>query len=201
MMYIYAALLLHSFGQKVDEDSVKKILVATGGNVDEARVRALVASLADVNIDEAIKMYSLAAQNPRFKNQWDQLYWKVIGLERHQQEKIAHVTPAISIARLTFVPFLLYFVMLLIHVGINPFAHPEPVLWVGLPLVVLGGFMIALASVRSHNRLWSMLFNNPEATATPVSRLLMTIGGWTLVLLPYSLLFISATVRLLDAIP
>ncbi len=55
MKYVYAALLLHSSGQKIDEESVKKIISATGGEVDEARVKALVASLADVNIDEALK--------------------------------------------------------------------------------------------------------------------------------------------------
>jgi large subunit ribosomal protein L12 len=55
MKYVYAALLLHSSGQSIDEESLKKIISATGGEVDEARVKALVASLAEVNIDEALK--------------------------------------------------------------------------------------------------------------------------------------------------
>jgi large subunit ribosomal protein L12 len=55
MKYVYAALLLHSSGQNIDEESLKKIMSATGGEVDEARVKALVASLAEVNIDEALK--------------------------------------------------------------------------------------------------------------------------------------------------
>ncbi len=55
MKYIYAALLLHSAGQKVDEEKVRKVLEATGGEVDEVRVQALVAALEEVNIDEAIK--------------------------------------------------------------------------------------------------------------------------------------------------
>jgi large subunit ribosomal protein L12 len=55
LKYVYAALLLHSAGQKIDEDSLKKIISATGGEVDEARVKALVASLSEVNIDEALK--------------------------------------------------------------------------------------------------------------------------------------------------
>ena len=56
MEYVYAALLLHATNKKIDEESVKKIIASIGGPVDEARVKALVASLSEINIDEAIKM-------------------------------------------------------------------------------------------------------------------------------------------------
>ena len=55
MEYIYAAMLLHKAGQKVEEASVKKVLEAAGVSADDARVKALCASLEGVNIDEAIK--------------------------------------------------------------------------------------------------------------------------------------------------
>ena len=55
MEYIYSAMLLHSAGQPITEDHIKKILTAAGVKPDEARVKALVASLEGVNIDEAIK--------------------------------------------------------------------------------------------------------------------------------------------------
>jgi len=55
MEYIYAAMLLHKAGQEVKEESIKKVLEAAGVKVDEARVKALVASLDGVNIDEAIE--------------------------------------------------------------------------------------------------------------------------------------------------
>ena len=55
MEYVYAAMLLHKAGQKVDESSVKKVLEAAGVKIDDARVKALVASLEGVNIDEAIE--------------------------------------------------------------------------------------------------------------------------------------------------
>ena len=54
MEYVYSALLLHSAGKKVDEASVTSILKAAGVHVNDARVKALVASLEGVNIDEAI---------------------------------------------------------------------------------------------------------------------------------------------------
>jgi large subunit ribosomal protein L12 len=55
MEYVYAAMLLHKAGQKVDETNVKKVLDAAGVKTDEARVKALVAALEGVNIDEAIE--------------------------------------------------------------------------------------------------------------------------------------------------
>ena len=55
MEYVYSAMLLHSAGQPINEDTVKKVLTAAGVKVDATRVKALVASLEGVNIDEAIK--------------------------------------------------------------------------------------------------------------------------------------------------
>jgi len=55
MEYIYAAMLIHKAGGKVDEATVKKVLEAAGVKVEDARVKALVASLEGVNIEEAIQ--------------------------------------------------------------------------------------------------------------------------------------------------
>ncbi|NIW10564.1 MAG: 50S ribosomal protein P1, partial [Gammaproteobacteria bacterium] len=42
-------------GKPVDDKSLTKVLTAAGINADPVRVKALVASLAEVNIDEALK--------------------------------------------------------------------------------------------------------------------------------------------------
>ena len=55
MENIYAAMLLHKAGKPIDEASVTKVLEAAGLTVDAVQVKALVASLSEVNIDEAIK--------------------------------------------------------------------------------------------------------------------------------------------------
>ncbi|MEM2971006.1 MAG: 50S ribosomal protein P1 [Candidatus Bathyarchaeia archaeon] len=55
MEYIYAAMLLHKAGKEINEENLTQVLTAAGINVDAVRVKALVASLAEVNIDEAIK--------------------------------------------------------------------------------------------------------------------------------------------------
>ncbi len=55
MEYIYAAMLLHKAGKEINEENLTQVLTAAGVNVDAVRVKALVASLAEVNIDEVIK--------------------------------------------------------------------------------------------------------------------------------------------------
>ena len=61
MEYVYASLLLHSVGKKIDESGLASVLKATGANVDEARVKAMVAALEGVNIEEAIKSAAVPA--------------------------------------------------------------------------------------------------------------------------------------------
>ena len=55
MEYVYAAMLLHKAGKEIDEKNLADVLEAAGVNTDPVRVKALVASLAEVDIDEAIK--------------------------------------------------------------------------------------------------------------------------------------------------
>ncbi|MBI2653040.1 50S ribosomal protein P1 [Candidatus Woesearchaeota archaeon] len=55
MEYIYAAMLLHKAGQKIEEASIKRVLESVHVKVDDARAKALVAALEGVNIDEAIE--------------------------------------------------------------------------------------------------------------------------------------------------
>ena len=60
MEYVYAALMLHKLQKDVTEENVTSVVNATGAEVNEAQVKALVASLADVNIEEAIKAAPVA---------------------------------------------------------------------------------------------------------------------------------------------
>ncbi|MCS7096226.1 MAG: 50S ribosomal protein P1 [Candidatus Bathyarchaeota archaeon] len=55
MEYLYAALLLYKAGKEINEENLTNVLTAAGINADAVRVKALVASLAEVNIDEVIK--------------------------------------------------------------------------------------------------------------------------------------------------
>jgi large subunit ribosomal protein L12 len=60
MEYVYAALLLHKLKQNITEDSVKNIVKAAGVTPDDVRVKAMVAALSEVNIEEALKAAPVA---------------------------------------------------------------------------------------------------------------------------------------------
>ena len=65
MEYIYTAMLLHSGGKKITEESVEKVLKAAGIEPDASRIKALTASLEGVNIDEAIsKGFAMPSAQP-----------------------------------------------------------------------------------------------------------------------------------------
>jgi large subunit ribosomal protein L12 len=55
MEYVYAAMLLHKAGKKINQKNLSQVLTAVGIKADDVRVKALIASLAEVDIDEAIK--------------------------------------------------------------------------------------------------------------------------------------------------
>ena len=55
MEYVHAAILLHKAGKQINEDSLNQVLTAAGITADPVRIKALVASLAEVNIDDALK--------------------------------------------------------------------------------------------------------------------------------------------------
>jgi len=64
MEYIYAALLLHKLGKEVSEDNVKKVVAATGVDVDESKVKSLVASLKGVDIESELAKASSVSSAP-----------------------------------------------------------------------------------------------------------------------------------------
>ncbi|TFG95844.1 50S ribosomal protein P1 [Candidatus Thorarchaeota archaeon] len=55
MEYVYAALLLHKAGGKLTAKAMEDVLTAAGSTPDKGRVKALLAALKDVDIDEALK--------------------------------------------------------------------------------------------------------------------------------------------------
>ena len=61
MEYVYAALMLHKLKKEITEENVTSIIKASGAELNEAKVKSLVASLADVNIEDAIKAAPVVA--------------------------------------------------------------------------------------------------------------------------------------------
>ena len=64
MEYIYAAMILHSAEKDINEENVKSIIEAAGIEADDARIKALIAALEDVDIDEAMETTAMAAAAP-----------------------------------------------------------------------------------------------------------------------------------------
>ena len=54
MEYVYAALLLHKLGQPVNESNMTKVISATGAQVDEAKIKILLAALNGVDIESEL---------------------------------------------------------------------------------------------------------------------------------------------------
>lgn len=64
MEYIYGALLLHKLGHHVTEESLKKVITATGTHADEAKVKTLIAGLHGVDIKAELENASAIAAAP-----------------------------------------------------------------------------------------------------------------------------------------
>ena len=64
MEYIYAALLLHKTGQKVNEENLRNVIEASGAEIDESKIKSLVVSLKGVDIDKELESASLVSAAP-----------------------------------------------------------------------------------------------------------------------------------------
>ena len=64
MENIYAALMLHKLGKEVNEESLKGVLTAAGAEIDDSKVKSLIASLKGVDIAKELESASLVAAAP-----------------------------------------------------------------------------------------------------------------------------------------
>lgn len=55
MEIIYSCMLLHKAGKEITAESVKKVLESVGIQKDDGQIKAVVAALANVDIEKAIK--------------------------------------------------------------------------------------------------------------------------------------------------
>ncbi|HLO34145.1 MAG TPA: hypothetical protein VK249_33680 [Anaerolineales bacterium] len=145
--------------------------------------------------EEALAIYQQLAGKTRNSKEFDHIYKQIVRLEGLQNEKIRYVAPTSSITRLTFGWPLLYLSLALVQTGLNPFAHPMFYLWLGLPLVILGSFLLSLAEVRSSHIVWQKLFSE-QGDGSQFARLVAASVGWFLILIPHVLLILDSLNRL-----
>ncbi|MEM1628312.1 MAG: 50S ribosomal protein P1 [Desulfurococcaceae archaeon] len=55
MEYIYASLLLYKAGKEITEENLKRVLEAAGVQVDDIRVKSLVAAIKNIDIAKVLE--------------------------------------------------------------------------------------------------------------------------------------------------
>ncbi len=145
--------------------------------------------------EEAIKVYERLAGKAKNSQEFDHIYRQITRIEGLRKENIRHIAPASSIARLTFGWPLLYFSLALVQMGLNPFKHPAPYSCLGLPLVIVGSFLLSLSEVRSNHVVWQKLFSEPGDGST-FARSVAAAAGWFLILVPHAMLLFDSLNRL-----
>ena len=152
------------------------------------------------HLDEALDVYrALAYQVDR--SGFDKIFKEIVRLEDLKYERIQHISASVTVARLSAGVPLLYIAMVLLHVGLQPVRFFTPHLWMGVPWVVIGGFFIALASVRSRHVIWKKLFNDQGGGGSRGARTLVMLTGWILILLPFLILLWDSYTRLVNFVP
>lgn len=146
-------------------------------------------------IGDALNAYKALAGKARNSREFDHIYKQILRIESLRNENIRFVPPSSSIQRLTFVWPLLYFSLALVQVGLNPIARPAFYLWLGLPVVILGSFLLSVAEVRSQHIVWQKLFSE-DGDGSAFARLIAAAAGWFLVLLPHVLIILDSLNRL-----
>lgn len=58
MEYIYAALILHKLKKEINESNITSIIKAAGTEVNDAKVKSLITSLEDIEIDKILESSS-----------------------------------------------------------------------------------------------------------------------------------------------
>ncbi len=64
MEYVYSALLLHQAKKPINEENIGNVLKSAGFHPDHAKIKALVASLEGVNIDEILQQAAVTMAAP-----------------------------------------------------------------------------------------------------------------------------------------
>lgn len=145
--------------------------------------------------DEAIAALHRATLTIQYGPEFDRIYNTIERLERHKKSGVVHIRPKYSIVRLSFGPPLLYFMLMLVHNRMNPFAF-TPLLWLGLLLTIGGGYLLAVANVRARHPIWTKLLDDSEASGSTLARLTVSLAGWLLILISFASLFQSSLERM-----
>lgn len=146
-------------------------------------------------VDDALQLYNELAARAQDLKTFDHIYRQITRLEKLKTEKIQYVAPNSSIWRLTFTWPLLYFFLVLVQVGLNPFAHQAILLWLGLPCVFAGSLLLSISEVRFRHPIWKKVFGERGEGST-FARTVTAAAGWLMVVFPHLILLLDSLNRL-----
>ena len=147
-------------------------------------------------LDQALELYNVLAAEAGNTSEFERIYRNIIRLEDVKIENVRHIRSSFTILRLSVgLPFL-YILEILVQEGLNPVRHPAPALWIGIRMVILGSFFVTLAGMRSRHVIWQRYFGDPGGRGSIMSRMIVALSGWVLVLAPHLILALDAFMRL-----
>ena len=146
--------------------------------------------------DQALETYRNLASLTRDSRQFDPIYKEITRLEGLQKERIAYVAPSSSIVRMAFGWPLLYLSLVVVQVGGKFFTYPAWYLWLGIPFVAFGSFLIALSEVNARHPIWKALFEEENSKGSGFARFMAGLMGWMLVVFPHLMLIGDSVLRL-----
>jgi len=147
-------------------------------------------------LDKALDLYQVLATEAGDSPEFERIYKNIVRLENSKLENIRHIKPGFTILRLSIGLPLLYLLEVLVQEGLNPFKHPAPHLWLGLPMVILGSFLLTVAGLRVRHTIWRRWFGAHNGMGSNIMRTIVTLIGWILVAVPHLLLVWDSYVRL-----
>lgn len=145
---------------------------------------------------EAIAALSHLASQTRDSREFDHIYKEITRLEGLQRENIKFVAPATSIVRMAFGWPLLYLSLVLVQAGGKFFEYPSWYLWLGIPFVAAGSYLMALSEVNTRHSIWKALFPGQKSTGSAFARFMVGATGGLLVFFPHLLLLFDAALRM-----
>jgi len=147
-------------------------------------------------LDQALALYNVLAAEAGNTSEFERIYRNIVRIEDTKIENIRHIRPSFTILRLSTGLPLLYILEMLIQEGLNPVRHPAPDLWIGIIIVIFGSFLLTVAGIRSRHVIWQRWFGDPGGRGSNMSRMLVAISGWMLVLIPHLMLVWDSFMRL-----
>lgn len=147
-------------------------------------------------LDQALELYQVLAAGAGDGLEFERIYKNIVRLEDAKTDNIRHVRSSFTILRLSVGLPLLYLLEMFIQEGLNPIRYPAPDLWIGIPLVTVGSFLLAVASIRARHTIWQRWFGDQGGRGSNAARVLVAITGWMMVLTPHLLLVWNSYLRM-----